>query len=383
MKKKYNLYLISLIILFALFIIYLIYSITKKEDFINNPNYCRSINGNFIYITDTNDSRCLRNKKLNNNKTYITGKGNCSKDGSWGLWYNNSCLNFQNMFNKFYGLNYNELLKQKKDKYFSEEEEDNNYYYKKLKKNEKIPKKKTCNDLRKKNSTPCFELFENSGTCSSDQLQTYQNAINDSQNTDSKINLDSGCQTSNGELYGYYNTECYTGENNNITTTNNCRKFYKSNNNQVISSDSTPLNGSYKPESYFYVPKKSDDSYNMTGCFEKSLDFNSICASVNNNQLFGAYKILNGENGNCYDDNGEPDPTKSNAFCSQNFYNERPTVLVQNGYSTKCLPLYSNFTEECKKIIENNDDFKINAFDINSYDCPPNRGRAKCLLQNK
>ncbi len=385
LKNKKNIYF-NILFIFILFLIlfYIVYLTQKtfvlkqiNENFVNNPNYCRSVNGNFIYITNQDDTRCLKNQNKNsNNKFNISGKGNCYKDNTWGIFHNNICYTFNNFFSKFYNINYMNFIDTIKNKSLEEEEEEENNQnsLSNLIKN-KRKKRKECDSIRLPNSTPCFELFENSSNgCSIDQLKTLQSSIDD---PDDPINLDQQCQDFKNDInFGFYQPLCGTTQ-----VSYDCRKYYKSNNNKVISDDDTPLYGIYKPN--FYVPLKEDSTINSTGCFEKSLDFNDLCASINNNQLFGAYKILNGANGNCYQDNGLEDTTKSNAMCSQNFYNERSIVQVNDGYSTKCLPIFSNFTDECKNIITNNNNFDIEAYDINSYDCPPNKVRTKCRLKNK
>lgn len=104
---------------------------------------------------------------------------------------------------------------------------------------------------------------------------------------------------------------------------------------------------------------------NQTGCFPKDLDFNQICKSANKkNQLFGAYKILIGQDGNCYNKDGTENKNEANALCSTNFNNQLPkyftpaplysTINTKTGYNTatpnyntfmtKCAPSDSNFT---------------------------------------
>ncbi len=382
-NKKKNMILYIIFILFLLFVFFYVFYITthkfllKQETFINNPNYCRSKNGNFIYITNPDDIRCLKNQNKKINKNYLSGKGNCFENNSWGIYHNNTCYTFNNLFSKFYNMNYLDYINQalNLNNISSEEEENQDDVMNKIKSLRlKNKKKRECNSQRLPNSTPCFELFENSSTCTTEQLNSLQSIIDD---TDNPVNLDQECKNfKKDNNFGFYQPLCISGQ-----VSYDCRKYYKSNDNKVISSDNIPLYGTYQPN--FYIPLKSDNTPNLTGCFEKSLDFNDLCSSINNNQLYGAYKILNGADGNCYQDNGLEDKTKSNAYCSQNFYNERPIEIVKDGYLTNCLPNFSNFTQECKNIITNNNDFDIEAYDVNSYDCPPNKARAKCRLNEK
>ncbi len=387
-NKSYYLNLIIILIL-LLILLYTIHYFVKyssakkiKELFINNPNYCQSLSGDFIYITDPNDKRCIKNNELIDNTSFNSGKGNCLKNDTWGIFHKDICYTFQNFFSKFYNINYNDYLSLSNKNNIDDSTNLlnlNNISSEEEILEKKKEKKRTCDELKLPNSGRCLELFDNESPnqCSIENLERIQNSLGD--NT-----LDDLC--SDKPNYGFYKMQCFTERPDNPAPS--CRKYYKSNNNNLLS-DNKEVLGTYQPNNYnsMYVPLKSDRTINQTGCFEKSMDFNNICARVNNNQLYGAYKILNGEDGNCYQENGLEDKTKSNALCSQNFYNERPTVYVKNGYSTKCLPLFSNYTNECRNLITNYTEqsfpYEIKAEDINSYDCPPNKARAKCIFYPK
>ncbi len=410
---KNNKIILLLIIIFILFILSYIHQLFMKEDFaLNNPNYCKSLDGTFIYITNPNDSRCAKNQSFSNSSFHPSGKGNCiTKDNSFGLFFNKLCIPFQKLFP---GL-YNENKKVDDDssglsdsnKELSQEEKEA------LKKKEK---KLTCENAPKlPNSTPCyeffdltknqdkleffnilknqnkFEFFESSQLpkeCSEERKNEFQTHI-----TENNINIDDDCQTYNDNNYGFFYLQCPTSPNERATSA--CRKYYKSDNNNPT------INGTYKPEEYMYVPKKTNSDgtevINQTGCFPKDLDFNNICQSVNNNQLYGAFKVLVGRDGNCYKDDGTEDIYKANAFCSTNFYNQMPkysfppslqsSVDTKTGYNTakpiyntfmtKCKESTTDFIAECQSVLDQSS-FSTSVLNVDAYDCPPNQKRAKC-----
>lgn len=332
LSKNITYYIIIIIIIFLFIIIFYNYHINeiciqRIEDFALSPNYCESVDGTFIYITNPNDKRCAKSNIHKNNNFYPSGKGNCSINNTFGIFVNKVCTSFKTLFPslELSGLESSGL-------------ESSGLESSGLNENRELStlkKKMSCESAKKlPNSSPCFEFFDvaknqsefeffDNSKCSSKQLKK----INLS-NSSNSINVDSNCKT-NDPSFGFYYPQCPTDN----TVTYACRKYYHSINNNVSH------NGTYQPNLYMYTPMKTlpdgKKVINQTGCFPKDLDFNQICKSANKkNQLFGAYKILIGQDGNCYNKDGTENKNEANALCSTNFNNQLPKYFSH-------APLYS------------------------------------------
>jgi hypothetical protein len=153
------------------------------------------------------------------------------------------------------------------------------------------------------------------------------------------------------------------------------------NNNSKVSCDSNYINGKqYNPPSI------------ITPCINKSDDFDTWCKFYSNKNSvptgyninsIGVYKLLEGNEGDCYLTNGKPDTSSARAVCDYNHSEGLPKLFpvnekISNNIFTDCLQMNSNFVSACANKI--NIEYK-NAYadQIMGYDCNPGYGRAKCL----
>lgn len=364
----------------VLFILFLYHFYQTKEGFRPLQNYCLSTNRTFIAISDPEDPRCIQNKKQMKESVqpilnYIPCK---TENQDWGIQYLQKCFSIFQPFNKqnhqeYSGMNYSGM------EYSGMEYSGMNYSgmnLLSLSKNNKLTM--DCSKTRLPHSGPCFLLSEHFQPVQK-SLHTPSIDCTNPQN----LTLDQQCQCyTNDNRYGFYKVQ-RTGNQGSMV----CRKYYKSNNND------RNLLGKYSPNDYqIYVPKKENsDQMNMTGCLPSDTDFNEMCAMQNKNQRFGTYKILYGEDGNCYDPISDlQNQNYGNAICSQNHYQNIPKLWsgqnsetqtsLDPNYFTKCIPMNSNlqktFQNECDKI--KLPGMPLTAYEIDSYDCLPGEARAKC-----
>jgi hypothetical protein len=137
----------------------------------------------------------------------------------------------------------------------------------------------------------------------------------------------------------------------------------------------------------------------VTPCINKGDDFNEWCRYYDstsysdqisngyNVNSMGAKVVLDGKNGGCFT-NSKSDESKARAICSQNYINEIKKLDRANDYInynafTKCLIINENkFIDECKNALNVTTPDKVLVTDIQSYDCNPGYGRAKCIFKN-
>lgn len=133
------------------------------------------------------------------------------------------------------------------------------------------------------------------------------------------------------------------------------------------------------------------DNVTITPCLNKSDDFDNWCRHYNNISTIpsgyninsiGAKKILVGDLGGCYTNNGKSDNNSARAICDYK-HMEQVTKLepvnnkINYNVYTDCLPLNgNNFISSCNKLMNNNTSLVTQ---IMGYDCNPGFGRAKCL----
>jgi len=141
-----------------------------------------------------------------------------------------------------------------------------------------------------------------------------------------------------------------------------------------------------------YLNGRMFDKDKMTPCIDKNLDLDAMCSHyVPHDSMdtthWGAQAILVGRDGGCYKKNGEgqdvPDNSKAAVVCSSQYEKTIPNVpsyFEKQNYNvfTDCLPMNSNFRNECGKKMNYTPD-KVYAVDIMGYDCNPQYARAKCL----
>lgn len=387
MKHKKIFYSILLILLFSSIFFFL----RNREDFAPLQKYCLSADQYFIAISDDDDPRCLKNQKKQESNSIqpILNYIPClTKNGTWGLQYLHQCyplsqpqqkpspLLSQNSILSNSGFEYSgsneisgiDLSKQKDKTPFKRKDH---------------KRKPTCQDTKTPHSGPCFTLSPKN-LAKITQLKEHF-SIND-QNIDcnsESFTLDEQCQCHEKDSrYGFYKVQV-TGNQGSIM----CRKYYKSQNNDITKE------GIYSPNEYgVYIPKKGNsEDWNMTGCMPRDTDFNEMCGIKNQNENYGTYQILYGEDGNCYDPISYlQNQNYGNAICSQNHYQNIPklwsghtpitNLSLSPNYFTKCTPMNSNlqqtFQSECDKIELSG--MGLKAYEIDSYDCPPGEARAKC-----
>jgi hypothetical protein len=138
--------------------------------------------------------------------------------------------------------------------------------------------------------------------------------------------------------------------------------------------------------------------YSITPCLPKKQDFNNWCRyyttesqlNNSNSDAIGARSFLVGDYNICTNKN------EMSAICSGNNYDG--IRKIDSTVFTECLPQNTNFNDECKKkvMLDNstiyNSDGSINynsttglktfSANIDSYDCPINYMRAKCINNN-
>ena len=153
------------------------------------------------------------------------------------------------------------------------------------------------------------------------------------------------------------------------------------NNNSKVSCDLNYINGKqYNPPSI------------ITPCINKSDDFDTWCKFYSNKNSvptgyninsIGVYKLLEGNEGDCYLTNGKPDISSARAVCDYNHSEGLPKLFpvnekISDNIFTDCLQMNSNFVSACANKI--NIEYKdVHANQIMGYDCNPGYGRAKCL----
>lgn len=140
----------------------------------------------------------------------------------------------------------------------------------------------------------------------------------------------------------------------------------------------------------------TDEGLYTTGCIDKSLDMDTMCntympddvksISKNNgyyNRSAGSKLILNGKDGDCYNNDGSPNKNKSRAICnlsSNRKINRIPPFNKHIKYNkfTDCYNMETyDFKSDCQTILNN----KTNSVfaQIDGFDCMPGFARAKCL----
>ncbi len=397
MKKTTYLIIISIFLL----LIFIIYTFYKNEHFESNPIYCQSIDGTFIYTTDPKDSRCLKNINSKSKLSKPTGSGYCyTIDGSWGIYINNICqpINTNTKEQDDNQLS-GSLLSGEEEPPFGDLSgmEDWEFYYEydeygnKVKRWRRKKKSKCEQNTNIPGSTPCFEFFSNLPdsnftTCTTDQLDKIQSTL-DSSSTPTLLN--SLCQASKKsdntldyKSYGYYRPiSCATDKTtNNVEATFECRKYYSPLLNDESKEDIYNY-GTYQPQNYRKdLPLKADKTPNMSdSCVDKDLNLDTVCQEINeNDRLYGVEKTLDLEDGGCYG-NGT---NKTRVFCSQKYSKTIPKLSTPYNTFTNCTNVdtidnkQTFFDSECKTLYPLSD----KAYDINSYDCPPNYFRAKCNI---
>ena len=405
MKKNINIILLSILFFIFIFIFYY-YIIKKKENFeerasIYNPNYCESKDGIFIKITDPNDSRCLVNQTRRQSF-------NSDKYNPWGY---RSCITGENLQYGVYNMEKCYSIEPKpvptsSSFSFNDSTSDSSLLSDSssllnqgtgglgegsdLSGEGKKPYKKSCDELKLPNSSPCIPI-ENFTT------EEESRCVND--NIINNRDLNKYCQClmkakGKKDYMDFGASDVEIIDNNAVV---NCKKYYYTTSTQLNKDNK----GVYDPTRftpYKNIPtriEKGNTIPNMTGCHDTDMDFDTICSSVNQNQLWGAYKKLNGEDGGCYHQNGLVNTNQSNAICSVNYYNELqkldfpPSENQQKSpppnLNTKCVTLDTNsdrnmiqtkMNGECNKMRSVNK--TLTAYGIDSYDCPPSQFRAKC-----
>lgn len=107
------------------------------------------------------------------------------------------------------------------------------------------------------------------------------------------------------------------------------------------------------------------DTNIMTPCLNKSDDFDTWCKFYNNKTIpkgfnvnsIGAEKVLIGEKGGCFINNGKPDNKKARGLCNYNNIDsvkklERTNNLIDYNTFTSCLPKNTNFVSECGMLLD-------------------------------
>lgn len=398
---KNHLYPILLSTLFILIFFLLFFKFKKVENFrierasIFNPNYCESKDGIFIKITDPNDSRCLVNQtkkqSFNSDKFNPWGYRSCiSKDNTqFGVYNQEKCYTVEPKpvptsssfsFNDS-DLSGSSLLDNSSLVLFGD--------LSGLSGMEK-PYKKTCDELKLPNSSPCIPI-ENFTT------QAESKCVEDNITNNRDLNKYCQClmKAKGREDYQDFGASDVQIIDNNAVV--NCKKYYYTTS-TLLTADNK---GTYNPSRftpYKNIPTRVENNNtipNMTGCHDSDKDFDSLCSSVNDNQLWGVYKKLNGEDGGCYHQNGLVNTNQSNAICSVNYNNELqklefPPLLNQTltpppNLYTKCVTIDTNTDRSAVQTRMNTEcnlmrtiDKTLTAYDIDSYDCPPSQFRSKC-----
>lgn len=400
MKKYIQLILLilSILILFILF-----FQFKRRETFIDekasifNPNYCESKDGIFIKITDPNDSRCLVNQtkkqSFHSDKMNPWGYRSCISNDQkqFGVYNMEKCYTVEpkpvptsssfsfNDSDSTVSLSSSSLSDGTSSTLLGDLSDVSGL--------EKKPYKKTCDELKLPNSSPCIPIEEFTN-------EEETKCVDD--NITNNRDLNKYCQCLM-KAKGRKDYQDFGASDVEIIDTNavvNCKKYYYTTSTQLTADNK----GIYDPSKftpYKNIPTRMEGGVskpNMTGCWDSDMDFDSLCSSVNNNQLWGAYKKLNGENGGCYHQTGLVNTNQSNAICSVNYNNElqkldfppsqNPTKTPPPNLYTKCVTIDTNtdrtivqtrMNTECKKMGNS-----LTAYDIDSYDCPPSQFRAKC-----
>ena len=381
MKYKQIFYSILLVLLFSSIFFFL----SKREDFAPLQKYCLSADQEFIAISDDDDPRCLKNQKQQESSSIqpILNYLPClTKKGNWGLQYLNQCYPLsQPLQEPSPLLSQISILSNSGYEYSELDISGMGLSEQKGQKDDK--RKPTCRDTKTPNSGPCFTISpENLANITQLKEKFSMNKPSLDCNSES-LTLDEKCQCySKNNKYGFYKVQV-TGNQGYLM----CRKYYKSQNNDMTKP------GIYSPNQYnMYIPKKENSQdWNMTGCLPRDTDFNEMCGVKNQNDNYGTYQILYGEDGNCYDPTSNlQNQNYGNAICSQNHYQNIPKLWpghtpitklsLSPNYFTKCTAMNSNlqqtFQTECDKIKLKG--MPLQAYEIDSYDCPPGDARAKC-----
>ncbi len=402
--KKWILFILFIILIFFIFYYS---SYKKKEGFINiervsifNPNYCESVDGKFIEVTDPNDSRCLinqtKNRSINSDKMNPWGYRSCitGDNTQYGVYNMEKCysvipkpvptsssFSFQDSLSDLSGLGLDGDLTGLSDL-------SNLSGLSGLEK----PYKKTCEELKLPNSSPCIpiENFTNQN-----EADCVTNFISDENTKD----LNKYCQClmktkGRSDYMDFGASDVEVIDNNAVV---NCKKYYYTTSTQLTVDNKGVYDPSYFAP-YKYIPRRIEngiDKPNMTGCYDNDLDFNNLCSSMNQNQLWGSFKKLNGEDGGCYYQNGMVNTNQSNSICSVNYNNELQKLNFPPSQNPDRIPLPNLYTK-CKTLSTNTDmttvqttmnaecnnmrsiNKTLTAYGIDSYDCPPGQFRAKC-----
>lgn len=398
MKHKKIFYSILLVLLFSSIFFFL----SSREDFAPLQKYCLSADQYFIAISDDDDPRCLKNQKKQKTREFSQSENSMSssiqpilnylpcltKTGNWGLQYLNQCYPLsQPQQEPSPLLSQISILSNSGFEYSGSDISGMDLSEQKGKhKGQRDHKRKpTCHDTKIPNSGPCFTLSPKN-LAKITQLKEHFSFNDPSVDCNSKsLTLDEKCQCySKNNKYGFYKVQT-TGNQGSIM----CRKYYKSQNNDMTKP------GIYSPNKYnIYIPKREkSEEWNMTGCLPRDTDFNEMCGSKNQNDNYGTYQILYGEDGNCYDPTSNlQNQNYGNAICSQNHYQNIPklwpghtpitNLSLSPNYFTKCTQMNTNlqqtFQKECDKIELSGMALPLQAYEIDSYDCSPGEARAKC-----
>jgi len=131
----------------------------------------------------------------------------------------------------------------------------------------------------------------------------------------------------------------------------------------------------------------------ITPCLNKSDDFNTWCKYYNNSNIpegysinsIGVKKLLIGEDGDCFLNDGTSDINSARAICDYN--NMEQITKLDRAYNdidynkfTSCSPIRDDFSLKCSELLGVAE--KTYAVQIMGYDCNPGYGRAKCLTKN-
>jgi hypothetical protein len=141
-----------------------------------------------------------------------------------------------------------------------------------------------------------------------------------------------------------------------------------------------------------YSNNKINNKLVKTPCLNKNIDFDTMCKYYNTESIpsgytidsIGASEILIGKSGDCYLNNGNPNPNSARAVCNYNNIGTVPKLnrafnkLNYNKF-TECNPIKSEFNTLCSTVL-NSDNVK--AIQIMGYDCLPGYARAKCVYNN-
>lgn len=140
-----------------------------------------------------------------------------------------------------------------------------------------------------------------------------------------------------------------------------------------------------------------------TKCINNSFDMDTMCNEYMPDEVrkissksgyydtsAGSQTVLKGKYGDCYNNDGSPNLSKSRAICNLKSNKEIQRILpfsYESDYNkfTDCHNMENyNFVQDCQNILsESNSEDELNVFaDIHGFDCMPGYARAKCINKN-